>query len=35
MSSRYEVELISIEKRNELLDKYSDRFLYEEKADIY
>ncbi|MCF3652938.1 MAG: aldolase [Aigarchaeota archaeon] len=35
LSSRYEVELISIEKRNELLDKYSDRFLYEEKADIY
>ena len=34
MSSRCEVELISIEKRNELLDKYGGRSLHG-RADIY
>jgi len=33
--SRYEVELISIEDRERLTGKYADRFLYEERADIY
>lgn len=33
--SRYQVELISIEDRDRLMKKYEDRFLYEEKADIY
>lgn len=35
MSSKYEVRLISIEERNRLMERYGDRFLYEEKADIY
>ena len=34
MSSRYEVELIFIEKRNKLLDKYGGRSLHG-RADIY
>ncbi|MCP8304309.1 MAG: aldolase [archaeon] len=34
-TSKYEVELISIEDRDKLMEKYSDRFLYEERADIY
>lgn len=33
--SKYEVELISIEDRNRLMEKYKERFLYEERADIY
>jgi len=33
--SKYEGELISIEDRNRLMEKYEDRFLYEERADIY
>ena len=33
--SKYEVELISINDKNKLTEKYEDRFLYEEKADIY
>ncbi|MEM2320718.1 MAG: aldolase [Candidatus Bathyarchaeia archaeon] len=35
MSSKYEVELISIEEKDRLMEKYSRRFLYEQKADIY
>jgi len=34
MSLKYEVELISIEDRNALMRKYSERLLYEERADI-
>jgi hypothetical protein len=33
--SRYEVELISIEDRDKLVERYENRFLYEERADIY
>jgi len=33
--SKYEVELISIEDRNKLMERFEDRFLYEERADIY
>lgn len=33
--SKYDVELISIEERDKLMEKYEDRFLYEERADIY
>lgn len=32
---KYEVKLISIEDKDRLMEKYSDRFLYEERADIY
>ncbi|MEM1550763.1 MAG: aldolase [Candidatus Bathyarchaeia archaeon] len=32
---KYNVELISIEEKDRLMKKYGDRFLYEEKADIY
>lgn len=35
MISKYEVELIPIEDRNRLMEKYEERFLYEERADIY
>jgi hypothetical protein len=35
MSSKYEVEVVSIEEKNALMRKYSDRLLYEERADIY
>jgi hypothetical protein len=35
LSSKYEVRLISIEERNRLMERYEERFLYEEKADIY
>jgi len=35
MSSKYEVELISIEDKNVLMRKYSEHLLYEERADIY
>jgi hypothetical protein len=35
LSSKYEVRLISIEERNRFMERYGDRFLYEEKADIY
>lgn len=35
MPSKYEVELISIEDKNTLMRKYSERLLYEERADIY
>lgn len=33
--SKYEVKLISIKDKDELMEKYEDRFLYEERADIY
>ncbi|MFP3984453.1 MAG: HPr kinase/phosphorylase [Candidatus Bathyarchaeia archaeon] len=33
--SKYEVKLISINDKTKLMKKYEDRFLYEEKADIY
>jgi len=32
---KYEVELISINDKDKLMEKYEDRFLYEERADIY
>ena len=32
---RYEVKLISIQEKDRLMEKYSDRLLYEERADIY
>jgi len=32
---KYEVKLISIEEKDALMEKYGDRFLYEERADIY
>lgn len=32
---KYEVKLISIEEKDALMEKYVDRFLYEERADIY
>jgi hypothetical protein len=35
MSSRYKVELLSIEEKNALIEKFSERLLYEERADIY
>ena len=35
MSSKYEVELISIEDKDALMKKYGERLLYEERADIY
>jgi len=35
MSSRYKVELLSIEEKNALMEEYSERLLYEERADIY
>ena len=35
MSSRYVVDLISIGDRNALMEKYGERLLYEERADIY
>lgn len=34
-SSRYQVELISIEDKNDLMKKYRKHLLYEERADIY
>jgi hypothetical protein len=35
MVSRYDVELISIDDKNDLMKQYSERSLYEERADIY
>lgn len=35
LSSKYEINLIPIEEKDRLMEKYSDRFLYEERADIY
>jgi len=34
-SSEYQVELISIDEKHALFEKYKGRILYEEKADIY
>ncbi|MEM3047481.1 MAG: aldolase, partial [Candidatus Bathyarchaeia archaeon] len=33
--SKYEVEPISIAEKDRLMERYADRFLYEERADIY
>jgi len=33
--SRYSVELISLDERDSLMDRYADRVLYEVRADIY
>jgi len=35
LPSKYEVKPISIEEKSGLMEKYGDRLLYEEKADIY
>ncbi len=35
MTSKYKVKPISIEKKNALMEKYGERILYEERADIY
>ena len=35
MTSKYEVELFSIKDKCALMEKYADRLLYEERADIY
>ena len=35
MPSRYTVELIDVEEKDGLMERFSDRFLYEERADIY
>lgn len=32
---KYKVKLISIEEKDKLMEKYGERFLYEERADIY
>ncbi|MBS7616148.1 aldolase [Candidatus Bathyarchaeota archaeon] len=33
--SKYKVKLISIEEKDRLMEKYGERLLYEERADIY
>jgi hypothetical protein len=35
ITSKYAVELISINEKNALMKKYGDRVLYEERADVY
>ncbi|MEJ5327337.1 MAG: aldolase [Candidatus Bathyarchaeia archaeon] len=35
MASKYGVEIISIEDKDALMEKYGERLLYEERADIY
>ncbi len=35
MSSRYVVELIGVEEKDVLMGRFGDRFLFEERADIY
>jgi len=35
MTSRYEVEPVSIKEKDSLMEKYVERLLYEERADIY
>ena len=35
MMSKYEVELFSIKDKGALMEKYAERLLYEERADIY
>jgi hypothetical protein len=34
-TSRYEVQSISMSDKDKLMKKYEDRFLYEERADVY
>ncbi|HJW97732.1 MAG TPA: aldolase, partial [Candidatus Bathyarchaeia archaeon] len=34
-TSKYEVELFSIKDKGALMEKYAERLLYEERADIY
>ena len=33
--SKYEIAPISIEDKDRLIEKYTSRFLYDERADIY
>jgi len=35
MMSKYEIELFSIKDKGALMEKYAERLLYEERADIY
>src|SRR3989337_3844002 len=35
MTSKYEVDLSSIKDKGALMEKYAERLLYEERADIY
>ena len=35
LPSKYEVKLISIEEKDRFMEKYGERLLYEERADIY
>ncbi len=35
IKSKYEVKIISIEEKDRLMEKYGERLLYEERADIY
>ncbi len=35
IKSKYEVKMISIEEKDRLMEKYGERLLYEERADIY
>lgn len=35
LPSKYEIKLISIKEKDKLMEKYGERFLYEERADIY
>ena len=35
MNQKYDVKIISINKKNELMTQYYARLLYEERADIY
>ncbi len=35
LSSKYEVKMMSIEEKDMLMEKYGERLLYEERADIY
>jgi hypothetical protein len=35
LPTKYEVELVTIKDRNILMQKYAERLIYEERADIY
>lgn len=35
LPSKYEVKLISIEEKDRLMEKYGERLIYDERADIY
>ena len=35
MTSKYEVELITIEDKNAFMEKYNENILYEQRAGIY